>query len=312
MSNHTINTIGVIGGGAFGSALASVAQNSLSVKPVVFVRRDPDAGQTTNINDLLKADALIYAVKAQALPDVLPRLIESDLAQKPLLIAAKGLLEGQNPLLINAATKLGWQGGLGILSGPGFAADIINKRPFAVTIASEDLDLAKAYCEALATPKFRPYASSDPVGVSLAGALKNVIAIACGITIGLGLGESARAALLARGLAEITRIGVAMGAEAKTFRGLAGVGDLALTCTSEQSRNFRCGFALGRGGDLTQIELEIGTVEGIRTTAAVVGLASSLGVDMPISKQLNKILFEGQSVADGIQQLLARDIGLET
>ena len=185
--------------------------------------------------------------------------------------------------------------------------------PTAVTIASHDLALARNLVEALGSASFRPYVSNDPTGVQIGGAIKNVIAIACGIVAGRGLGENARAALMTRGLAEIARLGRALGAEPETLAGMAGLGDLVLSATSPTSRNFRLGAALGRGTPLQHALAEIpGVVEGVETAPAVVALAARYGVEMPISEAVSAIVAGRGDIDAAIGDLLARPFKSET
>jgi glycerol-3-phosphate dehydrogenase (NAD(P)+) len=192
------------------------------------------------------------------------------------------------------------------LSGPNFAREIVASLPAATVIAG--IDEARAYFaqQLLNSTHFRVYTSDDPIGVELAGALKNIVAIVCGLSDGLGYGDNARAALITRGLAEITRLGVAAGAQPLTFLGLAGIGDLVLTCQSDQSRNRRLGQALAKGLDLRQAVESIGLVEGVVTTRAVPLLAQRHGVEMPICGSLHSILFQGKSAAEAGRDLMAR------
>jgi glycerol-3-phosphate dehydrogenase (NAD(P)+) len=184
--------------------------------------------------------------------------------------------------------------------------------PTAVTLAARDRALADAVAQALSGRTFRPYASDDPVGVEIGGAVKNVIAIACGIVVGRGLGENARAALLTRGLAEMTRLGVAKGAKAETFMGLSGLGDLALTCGSPQSRNMSLGIAIGQGRTLAEILAERRSVaEGVATSTAVVSLAHRLGVEMPISSAVDAVLHHGADIDKTVASLLSRPLKAE-
>ena len=225
----------------------------------------------------------------------------------PLVICAKGIARPGNILLdaVVAAAAPGHP--VAILSGPNFAAEVARGLPTAVTIASRDAALAQRLAGMLGSATFRPYLSADPIGVQLCGAVKNVIAIACGIVAGRQLGENARAALMTRGLAEMARLGRAMGALPETFAGLAGLGDLTLSATSPTSRNFRLGLALGQGKSLADATAEIaGVVEGVATAEAVVALAARHGVDMPISAAVAAIVEQGAEIGATIAELLAR------
>jgi glycerol-3-phosphate dehydrogenase (NAD(P)+) len=194
------------------------------------------------------------------------------------------------------------------LSGPSFASEVADRAPTAVVVASRDPSAAEEAQQAFQTPWFRVYTNSDVLGVELGGALKNVIALAAGMTAGLGYGHNTTAALIARGLAEITRLGVAMGARQATFYGLAGMGDLVLTCTGSLSRNRTVGFRLGRGESLDDILSDMTAVaEGVKTASAVHELAHRHGVEMPIAEQVYAIVEEGRSASEALQALMRRD-----
>ena len=193
------------------------------------------------------------------------------------------------------------------LSGPSFAAEVARDMPTAVVVAGRDEIATHRVASAFHGSKFRVYHSEDLVGVQIGGALKNIMAIACGISDGMGLGDNARAGIITRGLAEITRVGVAKGANPLTFSGLAGLGDLVLTCTGDLSRNRRVGLALGGGKTLTQILDELGQVaEGVKTARSAFNLAGRLDVELPITEQIYRILYEDKPAAEAMMDLLAR------
>ncbi len=201
---------------------------------------------------------------------------------------------------------------LAVLSGPSFAREVALRRPTAVVAAARDGQVARAVQQAVSGETLRVYAGVDPVGVELGGAIKNVIAIAAGIVDGLALGTNARAALITRGLAEMTRLGVAMGARPQTFAGLAGMGDLILTCTGDLSRNRSLGLALGRGASLeSRLAGSRAVAEGVNTCRSVVALAERHGVDMPISRAVHRVLFQGQAPAEAAHELMARELRFE-
>ena len=201
---------------------------------------------------------------------------------------------------------------LAFLSGPSFAVEVAQRHPTAVTIAAQWNRVAKAVQEAFHTEFFRPYTSNDVVGVEIGGCTKNVVAIATGLADGIGFDANARAALVTRGLAEITRLGIAKGANPLTLSGLAGVGDLMLTCTSVKSRNYRVGYGLGQGKDLDEIQAELGQVaEGVLNAKSVRGLAAQVGVEMPISEAVHALLYEGMSAPDVLKALMGRDLKSE-
>jgi glycerol-3-phosphate dehydrogenase (NAD(P)+) len=227
-------------------------------------------------------------------------------AGAPLVLTAKGLERGTLMRQSQIAAELAPGHPLAVLSGPSFAADLTRGLPTAVTLATEASG-AETLQQRLATPSLRPYLSDDLVGVELGGALKNVMAIACGAAIGAGYGESARAALLARGFAELSRIAAAAGARPETLGGLAGLGDLALTCTSAQSRNFRYGVALGERGQAP----DTGTYEGVATAGAALDFARRLGVDAPIIEVVAALVAARIAVPDAVARLYNRPLRRE-
>lgn len=237
-------------------------------------------------------------------------------AIKPLLKDGQRVIWGTKGLEANslkllhqqAREELGENIPLAVVSGPTFAREVANKQPGAVTVASKDQAFANDVANALHNHHFRAYTSSDVIGVEIGGAAKNVMAIAAGIADGLGFGANTRAALIARGLNEISRLGVALGAQQDTFTGLTGLGDLVLTCTDDQSRNRRFGLAIGKGQDAQQAIEEIGqVVEGYTTAREIHLLASKHQVEMPITEQVYKVLYEDVSPGQGVQALFDRD-----
>ncbi len=308
--------VGIAGAGEWGLALAAAAERAGSV-PVVWSRRGPfqagDFAVTGDDGALADIGLLLLTVSAQELTTVAERLKPALAGDLPLVICAKGIARPGNRLLDAVLAEILPGRPIAILSGPTFASEVTASLPTAVTIASHDASVAERVTRALGSATFRPYASADPVGVQLGGATKNVIAIACGIVAGRKAGENARAALMTRGLAEIARLGRAMGAKPETFAGLAGLGDLSLTATSPTSRNFRLGVALGRGETLTAARAHItGVVEGVATAEAVVSLARHHGVDMPIAHAVAAIVEHGADIGTTIAELLARPFKSET
>jgi len=201
---------------------------------------------------------------------------------------------------------------IAVLSGPSFAREVVAGRPTAIVAAAKDPEVARAVQHAVSGDALRVYAGTDVLGVELGGAVKNVIAIAAGVLDGLELGPNARAALITRGLAEMGRLGVVMGAQATTFAGLAGMGDLILTCTGDLSRNRRVGLGLARGGRLDEILANLGAVaEGVNTCRSTVALAERHGVEMPICRAVHRVLFEGQDPAEAVAQLMTRELRFE-
>jgi glycerol-3-phosphate dehydrogenase (NAD(P)+) len=269
---------------------------------------DPAIAATTDlVAAVAAADAALLVVPAQFLRDVLGALAPHLPAAMPLLLCAKGIEIVSLQTMAEVAGELCPGRPLAVLSGPSFAAEVARDLPTAVTIAARDPDIAGAFMAALGSSRFRPYASEDPVGAEIGGAVKNVLAIACGITDGLRLGDNARAALITRGLAEMTRLGVAKGARAETFAGLSGLGDLVLTCSGAQSRNHALGLALGRGVSLqAALAGRRSVVEGVASAAAITALAARLGVEMPIVAAVDGVLHRGMAIDRMVEQLLAR------
>lgn len=222
--------------------------------------------------------------------------------------ATKGLEPGTNRLLHQVAAEALGERDLAVVSGPSFAGEVARGLPTAVTVASSRRTQAQRVAAYLHGDRFRVYTSDDLIGVQIGGAAKNVLAIATGIADGLGFGANTRAALITRGLAELTRLGTALGGRQETFMGLAGLGDLVLTCTDDQSRNRRLGLALAQGASLAEAREAIGQeVEGIITARAIHGLAERLEIDMPISEQVYRVLYAGQTPAEATRSLLARE-----
>ena len=321
--------VAIIGGGAWGTALAVLAART--GRRATIWARDPEivtainqsrentvylpgvalspaiVATSTIAEALADAAAALLAVPAQFVRAVLERLAPALSPGLPLLLCAKGIETASLKLMSELTAEIVADTPLAVLSGPSFAAEVARGLPAAVTIAAGDTAVAHRFMEALGNPRFRPYLSSDPVGVEIGGAVKNVIAIACGIVTGRGLGDNARAALITRGLAEMMRLGAAKGGRAETFGGLSGLGDLVLTCTGVQSRNHALGIALGRGDALAQaLTGRRSVVEGVATAGAVCRLAARLGVEMPIAAAVDAVLHRGMAIDDMIEQLLAR------
>ena len=225
-----------------------------------------------------------------------------------LIWASKGLEPGSAKFLHQVVDEeLPGHGATAVLSGPSFAREVALGLPTAVTVASENSDYADTVVKLFHCARFRAYTSNDVIGVELGGSIKNVLAIAAGISDGLGYGANARAALITRGLAEIMRLGMKLGGRQETFMGLAGVGDLVLTCTDDQSRNRRLGLAIGRGAALEQAVADIGqAIEGLHTARELAALADAQQVDMPITQQVKRVLYDGESAATAVDALLAR------
>lgn len=321
--------LAIIGAGAWGTALALAARRGGS--DATIWARDADVVAAINTHhenpfylpgialdpaipatgDLAQAiagaDAALLAVPAQFLRDVLTALTPHLPASLPLLLCAKGIETGSLMTMSELAAELSPRNPVAVLSGPSFAAEVARDLPTAVVIASHDPALASQFMVALGSARFRPYLSEDPIGVELGGAVKNVLAIACGIVDGRRLGDNARAALITRGLAEMTRLGVAKGARAETFAGLSGLGDLVLTCGGAQSRNHALGLALGQGKSLdAALSGRRSVVEGVASAASVTALAARLGVEMPIAAAVEAVLHRKMAIDRMIEQLLSR------
>lgn len=318
--------IAVVGAGAWGTALAVVAARAghgvtlwgrdpevvaAMARERVNARRLPEARlprevvPTASISEVTAADCLVLAVPAQALRSVLQEL---PAVPAPFVITAKGLERASGLRLSEVVASVCPDAAVAALSGPSFAAEVARGLPTAVTIASERPGLARALAELLACPTFRPYPSEDLIGVELGGALKNVIAIAAGVTMGKGLGENARAALITRGLAEMSRIALAQGARRETLMGLAGLGDLLLTATSLTSRNTSFGHALAQGGHVDELLVGGRLSEGAYTAEAACRLGRAVGAELPIAEAVRALVAGEVNVDDAVDGLLARPL----
>jgi glycerol-3-phosphate dehydrogenase (NAD(P)+) len=254
------------------------------------------------------AGLVILAVPSHFVEATLRRLAASVPPGTALVSATKGIEAGRGRRMSQVVAGALPGRPVAVLSGPSFAHEVARGLPTALVVASVQPELARAIQQWLAGPTLRLYTNRDVVGVELGGALKNVMAIATGLSDGLGLGDNARAALITRGLAEVARLGVALGAQAVTFLGLAGIGDLVLTCTGQRSRNRSLGLRIAAGQSLAAAEAATPMVaEGVRTARAAVGLARSAGVAMPICAEVAAVLFEAKPVAEALRSLLARE-----
>jgi glycerol-3-phosphate dehydrogenase (NAD(P)+) len=323
----------VVGAGAWGTALAIAARRA-GATVLLWARRpalaaalqrerrnaaylpgialDPAIAVSADPAELRGAAILLLAVPAQHLRATLAALASDLPPAAPLVLCAKGIERG-TLLLPGEVVEAVLPGRRwAVLSGPTFAAEVARGLPTAITLAAADPELAADLAAAIGSATFRPYAAADPTGAMLGGALKNVLAIACGIVMGRGLGDNARAALTARGLAELMRLGRAKGADPATLMGLAGLGDLVLTCTSRQSRNLSLGIALGEGAGLAEaLAGARGVVEGAATAGAAVALAARLGVELPIAQAVDTVLNGGAAIDATIAALLARPFRAE-
>jgi len=318
------NVIGVAGAGAWGIALANAAvaagrtvilwgRDDKAMRALATTRRSerlpgvalPSAVEaTSNLEALARCEAILAAAPAQSIREMARRLATAP-GSAPLVACAKGLERGTRAFMTEVLAQAAPNRRTAILSGPSFAADVAAGLPTALTLASSDEELARALCEALRGPTLRLYHSTDVRGVEIGGAAKNVLAIACGVAQGRGLGASAVAALTARGFAELRRFGEAYGARGSTLMGLSGLGDLVLTCSSPQSRNFAFGQALGRGESAS--EAAAGRlVEGMFTASALIELARERGVEMPIAECVQGLIEGSLDVKAAMGALLAR------
>jgi glycerol-3-phosphate dehydrogenase (NAD(P)+) len=320
--------IGVVGGGAWGTALAQVMAGQ---EDVILWAREPEVVTAINeghanpdflpgialsprirasgvTGDLAAADLWLVVAPAQHLRAV---LAECPLARRPaLVLCAKGIEAGTLKLMGEVVADVAGDLPLAVLSGPTFAGEVARGLPTAVTLACADAALGSALARRLARSAFRPYLSDDVTGAEIGGAVKNVLAIACGVVEGAGLGLNARAALMARGFAEMTRFGLARGARAETLAGLSGLGDLVLTCSSANSRNFTLGLGIGRGERAAALLDSRTVAEGAATAPVLVAAARAIGVDMPIAESVAALL-AGAPVAATINALLGRPLRTE-
>lgn len=329
--HNAFSHIAILGAGAWGTALA-LAAHAGGRQTMLWVREedvlaDIKAGRgnrflpgmalpgemaiTGDLGEACRADALLLVVPAQVLHGFADRLRPLLKPDQPVVICAKGIEQGSGKLVTEVAAEALPQTPLAILSGPSFARDVALGLPTAVTIAAEN-DLAARLQAALGGPSFRPYASDDLTGVALGGAAKNVYAIACGVVEGMGLGENARAALLARSFAELARLGEALGAKRETLMGLSGLGDLVLTATSRSSRNFSFGVELGRGSSVTDLSRPGRPLaEGVSTAPALVARARAVGVELPIAEAMADLLSGALPLGEALTRLMSRPLTSE-
>jgi len=322
--------IGVVGAGAWGTALAQVA--AADGAPVLIWAREPEVVEAINgihentsflkgvplresiratgdMTDLGECEAFLIVSPAQYLR---MSLSELPAGGKPLLLCAKGIEDSSGLLMHEVAHQVQPQSPIAVLSGPTFAHEVAAGLPTAVTLAVEDQGLGERLVARIAQPSFRPYLTDDVAGAEVGGAVKNVLAIACGVVEGRRLGQNARAALISRGFAEMTRFGLAKGARAETLAGLAGLGDLVLTCSSTSSRNFSLGKGIGEGARPADLLADRKTVaEGASTAPVLKRAADGLGVDMPIVAAVCALLAEEASVDEIVGRLLARPLKAE-
>jgi glycerol-3-phosphate dehydrogenase (NAD(P)+) len=326
----TINRIAVLGGGAWGTALAQTcaragravtlwehdagnAEHLETKRESRFlpgVRLEDSIKITPDLAEAARAEAILLVVPAQVLRAVVTGLAPSIAKRTPLIACAKGIEHGTHKFMTEIIAECAPKAVPAILSGPSFAADVARGLPTAVTIAAGDAELARALAHAINSGTLRPYHSTDVRGVELGGATKNVLAIASGIVTGRGLGASASAALTTRGFAELVRFGKAYGAKTETMMGLSGLGDLILTCSSPQSRNFSFGIALGKG-EKPSTAAHGKLAEGVFTAPVLLEMARERQVEMPISAAVAAVLAEKMSVDEAIESLLTRPLKAE-
>jgi glycerol-3-phosphate dehydrogenase (NAD(P)+) len=321
----TIERLAVIGGGAWGTALAQVAAgagrdtrlwvlepevaesvNSANENRLYLpgVPLSPAIRATNDLADLASCDAWLVVTPAQHMRAVLEA---APAAGKPLLLCSKGIENSSGLMLHHVAAEVCPDSPIAVISGPTFAHEVAAAMPTAVTLACEDWDLGEALRERIALPTFRIYLSDDVTGAEIGGAVKNVLAIACGVVEGARLGQNARAALIARGFAEMARFGLAHGARLETLTGMAGLGDLVLTCTSTSSRNFSLGKALGEGGDPAALMADRRTVaEGAFTAPVLRRIADDKGIDMPIVTAVDDLLAGRRDLPQVLEALRTR------
>ena len=324
--------VAVIGAGSWGTAVAALC--SVNADVVLWARRPELAARISATHEnadylpgivlpaevratheladaCTGADVVVMAVPSHGFRAVLAEAAPAVSAGVPVISLAKGVEQGTRARMTQIVGEVLSDhdpGRVGVLTGPNLAREVAEGQPTASVVAVRDEATATALQHLFMTPTFRVYTNSDVVGCEIAGALKNVIALAVGAAAGLGFGDNTRAALITRGLAELARLGVALGGNPMTFAGLAGMGDLVATCTSEKSRNRYVGVELGRGRTLDEIVTEMNMVaEGVKTTVAVLELAAEHGVDMPIATNVGAVLYEGLRAADMVPALMLRE-----
>ena len=329
----TFRRVGVIGAGAWGTALAQVCaraglQVTLQAREAEVVASvnekhenaaflpgialEPGIKAVTDLADLADCDLILAVAPAQHLRAALTAFAPHHKAGAPVVLCSKGVEQGSLKLMTDVAAESLPGAPIAVLSGPSFAGEVARNLPAAVTLACEDETLGRAIAEAIAIPTFRPYTASDLIGAEASGAVKNVLAIACGIVEGKGLGRNAHATVITRGFAELTRLAVTLGAKPETVAGLCGLGDLVLTCSSAQSRNMSVGMALGQGLTLEQaLAGKVSVAEGVASAPAVRALARKVGVEVPICEAVAAILAGEVEVDAAIAGLLSRPLKSE-
>ncbi|GAB6052260.1 NAD(P)H-dependent glycerol-3-phosphate dehydrogenase [Magnetospira thiophila] len=325
--------LGVVGAGAWGTALAhtacksglevclwsyeaetaeSINQRHENAAFLPGIALDPSLRATGDLSEVCDADALLLVTPAQRLRQVCQNLAPHWAKDRPVVICAKGIETASGAMMSDVVAETLPQAPLAVLSGPSFAKEVARELPTAVTLACADETLGQTLAEALGNLRFRIYWSTDVIGAELGGSVKNVLAIACGIVEGRGLGDNARAALVTRGLAEMSRLAVALGGRPETMMGLSGLGDLVLTANAMQSRNFSFGVELGQGSSMAEIlARRTAVTEGVHTASAVATLADQLNLDLPICQATDAVLNRGADLEATIHGLLARPLTKE-
>ncbi|CVX99673.1 NAD(P)H-dependent glycerol-3-phosphate dehydrogenase [Staphylococcus hominis] len=325
--------ITVFGTGSFGTALANVlaenghlvlmwGKNENTVDEINQSHQNKRYLKDVTLNETIKAtsqleqavnfsDIFLIALPTKAIRNVVTEIDQHIKTKKTFIHVAKGIenetFKRVSEMIEDSVSK-NHKNGVGVLSGPSHAEEVVIKQPTTVAASSKDEHISKLIQDLFMNDYLRVYTNNDLIGVELGGALKNIIAVASGIVAGMGYGDNAKAALMTRGLAEISRLGEKLGADPMTFLGLGGIGDLIVTCTSTHSRNYTLGYKLGKGKTTEEALNEMNmVVEGIYTTNSVYHLAKSQNVDMPITNALYKVLFEDKPVKDSVKDLMGRD-----
>ena len=325
--------ISIVGAGAWGTALAEVmsrrghqinlwAKENSVVNSINSKHEDdvflPNVKLSNlivafnNLEQITKCDLLLVVSPAQHTRETLLEVSKTLKSETPIILCSKGIEISTLSLMSQVTESIFPKNPIAILSGPSFAIDVVNNKATAVTLACKDLEIAKSIAENISLPTFRPYISEDVIGAQIGGATKNVIAIAAGVVEGQKMGDSARAATIARGFSEIKRLAISMGGKEETLAGLSGMGDLLLTCNSKTSRNYSLGIQLGKGKSIEEATNGLSTIaEGMYSAKAITSLAEENGVDMPITLAVNDLIEKKYSVTDIIDNLLNRPIKKE-
>jgi len=334
VTDGAVRAVAVVGAGAWGTALAdllarnghpvtmwaheadvaeSITRRHVNDRFLAGVNLSPMVRATTDLDETLDGASLVCFVTPSHVLRSIVRAGASHLARgATICVASKGIEEGSLELMSDVVVDEAPGHSVVALSGPSFAAEVVAKQPTAIVAASDDDAASTMVQEALSNSHFRVYTHDDVIGVELGGSLKNVMAVAAGIVEGVGLGFNSRAALITRGLAEMTRLGIALGAKAATFAGLAGMGDLVLTCTGSLSRNRALGVAVGQGATLAEALAGKETIaEGVMTTRSAHALAAREGIEMPIVATVHRILFDGHPARLAVQELMTRELRAE-